>query len=456
VTAQRFSGWHRWTYSLCNVGIAVGTVPTTLLLLYYLTQVAGLRASVAGLVVALPKIWDALVDPMFGGWVDRFSVRIGGRSRVVLIAGIGFVGTLGLTFSLPQIHSSMQILVMVTLLQIISSTSQTALGVTQFALATEMTETPIGLSKLLSLAVVLSQILSVVFSILAPLLVAWSGGGSAGYSRMAAEMAALTGVALLGFMLVTRAVPVGKRSAASEAMPTWAALRATLSNRPFYFLIAFVLFTNTSVAILFGFLPFANQYVLGGNASGLSMLEGVLGVTVLLGMLLAPEFVRRLDAVVSMRICNLVVAGMSGLLFVASFGPIWTTWAVLAGAGLAAGVIGVLVQTATLIATGLELKKSVVVSMGFYLGIMLSGMKIGNSLGGFVSGQLLELVGFVSGNAQQSPTTLMWLRAGYTLVPVVFTLIAGVFLQRVRLPIAPPATTNTPDAALTEPNQAAL
>ena len=247
-------------------------------------------------------------------------------------AGIGFVGTLVLTFSLPQIHSSMQILVMVTLLQIISSTSQTALGVTQFALATEMTETPIGLSKLLSLAVVLSQILSVVFSILAPLLVAWSGGGSAGYSRMAAEMAALTGVALLGFMLVTRAVLVGKRSAASEAMPTWAALRATLSNRPFYFLIAFVLFTNTSVAILFGFLPFANQYVLGGNASGLSMLEGVLGVTVLLGMLLAPEFVRRLDAVVSMRICNLVVAGMSGLLFVASLGPIWTTWAVLAGA----------------------------------------------------------------------------------------------------------------------------
>ena len=454
MTVQRFDGWRRWGYALCNVGVGIGTVPTTLLLLYYMTQIAGLPASLAGLVVALPKLWDALVDPMFGGWVDRVSVRMGSRSRVVLISGAGFLLTLAFTFSLPKIHSSMQVLVMVTLLQIISSTSQTALGVTQFALATEMTDTPVALSKLLSLAAVTSQILSVVFSILAPLLVVWSGGGSAGYSRMAAETAAIAGIALLLFVLVTRSVPVGKRTAESEQMPAWMALRATAANRPFYLLIAFVLCANAAAAMLFGFLPFANQYVLGGNSSSLSVLEGVIGVTVLLGMLLAPQFVRRLDAMVSMRLCNMVVVGMMGLMFAASFGPLWTTWIALTGVGLASGVIGVLIQTATLMATRLELKKSAVVSMGFYLGIMLAGIKIGTSLGGFVSGQLLGMTGFVSGQVLQSPTTVMWLRAGYTVAPLLFTLIGTVFLNGVRLLATPPADAG--HLAPTEPGNAVV
>jgi GPH family glycoside/pentoside/hexuronide:cation symporter len=340
---------------------------------------------------------------------------------------------------------------MVTLLQIISSTSQTALGVSQFALATEMTETPVGLSKLLSLAAVTSQILTVVFSILAPLVIVWSGGGSAGYSRMAAETAAVAGLALLVFALATRDVPVGARSAESEEMPTRTALRATLANRTFYFLIAFVLCANAGAAMLFGFLPFANQYVMAGNSGSLSVLEGVLGVTVLLGMLLAPQFVSRLDAVVSMRYCNLFVACMMALLFAASFGPVWTTWAVMAGIGLASGVIGVLVQMATLIATRLELKHAVVVSMGFYLGIMLAGIKIGTSLGGFVSGQMLDLIGFVSGQALQSPTTLLGLRAGYTLAPLLFTVLGAMFLHRVRLPLTSP--TAAPGAEI-EPAQA--
>jgi len=80
---------------------------------------------------------------------------------------------------------------------------------------------------------------------------------------------------------------------------------------------------------------------------------------------------------------------------------------------------------------------------------MLAGIKLGNSLGGIASGSLLELIGFVPGGGAQSASTLQWLRTGYTLVPMVFTVAAGLFLHRVRLPVdSAPAAASATLAAL--------
>ncbi len=440
----RIGVWRRLGYTLCNVATAIGTVPTSLFLLYYLTEIVGLRAGLAGLVVALPKIWDALVDPMFGGWIDQVSMRSGGRAPVVLISSLGFLGSLVFVFALPEAHQApIQMLVIATLLLILSSTSQTALGVSQYAIATEMTGDSVELSRLMAWSAIVGQVFIVGGSIVAPMLIAWSGGGAAGYSRMALEAALLAGLAILVFVAVTRRVPIRAKMPESDGMSLWASLRATGANHAYYGIIGFVLCTNASAAILFGFMPFANQYVLGGDEGGLSMLEAVLGVTVLLGMALAPLFVRRLGAIPAMQRCNLVVAAMAALLFAASFGPIWTTWLAIGGMGVGSGIIGVLVQTATLDAARLRLKGAAMVALGFYLGIMVAGIKIGGSIGGFASGELLDAIGFVPGGAAQSAATLLGLRIGYTLVPMLFVLAAGMCLHRVKLPAQ---TEPVPDA----------
>jgi glycoside/pentoside/hexuronide:cation symporter, GPH family len=135
-----------------------------------------------------------------------------------------------------------------------------------------------------------------------------------------------------------------------------------------------------------------------------------------------------------MRLCNVAVGVFLGLMFFASFLPVWATWAMLACVGLASGIIGVLVQTSTLDAARLKTPGIAAISLGFYLGIMLAGIKLGNSLGGIASGELLQLIGFVPGGGAQSASTLQWLRTGYTVVPMLFTIIAGIFLHRVKLP----------------------
>lgn len=421
----------RWLgYTLCNVGVTWGSLPLNLLLLYYLTQIAGIPAGLAGLVIALPKIWDALVDPMFGGWVDQWSMRIGSRAPAIAIATLVFVSTLAAVFALPPGLPIYQVATIAVLLLILSSIAQTAIGVSQFAIATEMTKGQGELSGLLALAAITAQIPSVAGSIALPLLVANLGGGARGYSLMAMVMAGVVALALFGFILSTRAIPVRTVSDDAETRMIWRSLRRTIGNRSFYNFLGLVVCVNGSVVIMLGFLPFANQYVLRGDAGTLAMLEGTFGITVVLGMALAPFLLRRITAVTAMLASNIATAVAMVLLLLASYGPIAGSYAGLAVIGMGSGVIGVLIQTSILSAAQKKLADGTVVALGFYLGIMVASIKLGSSAGAFVSGQLLHLFGFVGGAAAQSPQAIAGLRLGYTIAPCMFVLVGTIFLYR--------------------------
>ncbi len=421
----------RWLgYTLCNIGVTWGSLPLNLLLLYYLTQVAGIPAGLAGLVIALPKIWDALVDPMFGGWIDQWSMRIGSRAPAIAIATLVFAATLAAVFALPPGLPVYQVATIAVLLLILSSVAQTAIGVSQFAIATEMTKGSGELSGLLALATITAQILSVAGSVALPLLVADLGGGARGYSLMAMVMAGVVALALFGFILSTRAIPVRTASGDPETRLIWRSLRRTVGNKSFYNFLGLVVCVNGSVVIMLGFLPFANQYVLHGDAGTLAFLEGTLGITVVIGMALAPFLLRRITAVTAMLVSNIATLVAMTLLLVASYGPIAATYAVLAVVGLGSGVVGVLIQTSILDAAQRKLADGTVVALGFYLGIMVASIKLGSSAGAFVSGQLLNLFGFVSAAATQSPQAMIGLRLGYTIVPSLFVLVGTIFLYR--------------------------
>ncbi len=439
---SRSNVWARVGYALGTSGINLGATPTSLFLLYYLTEIAGLRAALAGVAVALPKIWDAVVDPMFGGWIDRTAIRMGRRGPIVIVSGLAFLLSSLLTFMLPHLSSPLQLTFLVTLLLIISSTSQTAFNVSQYALASEMTASSRQLGGLLSLAGVVSQIFSIAGVALAPIIIDWAGGGATGYSRMALVFSVAAVPLLVAFFLATHRVPVIGHGSSEATLPLWTSIKATVENRPFYFLIAFLIFQGVGTAILFGFLPFANQYVLRGDAGSLSILEVVLFMSVMLGMPLTPLVLRRADTASAMRWCNAGIALSLTVLFAAGFGPTWCTWIAVAATGIASGAVGVLLQTAILEVARTKLRGALVVASGFYLGIMVAGTKLGTSAGGFVSGELLDLIGFVPGGGQQATSALIGLRAGYTLVPLVFVVIAGVFLRFVRLPPGDATTRN--------------
>jgi len=240
----------------------------------------------------------------------------------------------------------------------------------------------------------------------------------------------IAGVAFLGFVYMTRDVAVRAASFAAGGR-LWASIRATAKNKGFYWLMAFVMCQNASIVFLLSFFPFANQYVMRGTPRTLAILEAVVGVTVVGGMALAPRCVRRLGTLRSMRLCNLLAGAALAGLFGASFGPAWVAWLPAAGLGWGWGVIGILIQTAILDAARLERPGMPLVALGFYLGIMMAGIKLGTSAGGFLSGEVLDLAGFIPGGECQSLATLAGMRVGYVLLPLLFVGASELALRNV-------------------------
>ena len=77
------------TKLLFSTGDLTTSIPLAILMffqLYFLTDIAGLRPDLAGYAVGLPRIWDAVNDPLFGLISDRIRTRWG-RRRVLLLFG---------------------------------------------------------------------------------------------------------------------------------------------------------------------------------------------------------------------------------------------------------------------------------------------------------------------------------------------------------------------------------
>jgi GPH family glycoside/pentoside/hexuronide:cation symporter len=426
------SFWRRLGYGLGDAGLSFGSVPTNILFLYYLTEVVGVRAGLAGMAVALPKIWDALVDPMLGGWVDRLAMRIGRRAPIALISAAGFLAALFLMFSLPHFSSPWMVIAASTALLIVSSTTQTAFGVSQLALASDLTQGQTDLTSVLSTAAVMSLLFLVIGMTAVPLLIPWLGAGAEGYSGMSGVVAIVAAAAITTYSLSTWRVPVHRSRVAPSPTGFWTSIKATTQNNVFYYLIGFQVCYGIGAGIFASFLPFANQFVLSGDPKSLAALEGVGAVGAIAGLLIAPMLVRRFGPTNGIQMVNIAAAFSFVALFAASFGPIAASWLTVTMVGFCTGALGILLRTVLLDIAQRTLKNGLVPPLGLYLGILLAATKLGGSGGNFTVGELLDSIRFMPKLDHQSGPVILWLRLGYTLIPSLFFLVGGLFLLPVR------------------------
>ena len=95
-TNGKFGHGFKAGYGISELGLTGTEILIQLSLLYYYTQVIGLRAELVGLALAVAVIWDSLTDPIMGAISDRLFVRGHlNRHRIFILPG-GIL--LGLSF----------------------------------------------------------------------------------------------------------------------------------------------------------------------------------------------------------------------------------------------------------------------------------------------------------------------------------------------------------------------
>jgi GPH family glycoside/pentoside/hexuronide:cation symporter len=389
------------TLRLCGYGAGgfanmLAATPAAMLLLYFLTEFVHLEPWMAGLVLALPKLWDVVVDMPIGRYSDQLASRAHSRLRVGMWSAVALVALLPLTFLHPALTSKPLLAGFYVVIQVLQASAYTVFGVTYLALAGDLAPDTGQRNRLLTLLTFGSNLAAIALIICVPGLIRLGGGGERGYVYMTV-MVALAMTLMFGwFYGAVRNAPAKPAAlpGASAEMSLREGIAAILRNRAFLAIIIVVIAIGTAGGCLNALLAYENRYLLGRPPEDLFLLIGPILVGGFAGLPLAAPVLRRFGNTRTLNITLLALALLfvfywSGLLF--SSIPVIVVCGALFGACNSIAAV-------TLPAAALDTARSLQggPSVGLYLGMFLSAQKLGMSLGGVFSGGLLSIIGYHS------------------------------------------------------------
>ncbi len=126
-------------FGICDLG---GNLYFTIMgfyLLFFLTDIVGLPAGLAGTALMIGKIWDAITDPWVGYLSDRTSSGMGRRRPYILVGSVTLFIFMIVMFINPHIGNKYLLFLWVTLVYCLLNTAYTLVNIPYGALTPELT-----------------------------------------------------------------------------------------------------------------------------------------------------------------------------------------------------------------------------------------------------------------------------------------------------------------------------
>ncbi|MBA8952124.1 MFS transporter [Actinomadura namibiensis] len=243
-------------YGVGSVGTGVFSTVPGLLLLYYLTDVMGVSAAVAGAVLVAPKAWDVLLNPLVGAASDREAVRTGRRTRLLLAGAVALPVPFAAMFAVP-VGAPGFAAGWAGVAFLLAATAFACFQVPYVALPAEISGEPGERGRAMAWRVVCLTAGILLAGGLAPALAAAAGGGRAGYALMGVVVGLVMGAAMAAAALATRWIP--SRQGPRPLGPA-AAWRTARGNRPFFALLGAFTAQSLAVAVMLAGAPYAAAY----------------------------------------------------------------------------------------------------------------------------------------------------------------------------------------------------
>jgi len=251
----------RRTKLLFSTGDLSTSIPLAILMffqLYFLTDVAGLRPDLAGFAVGIPRIWDAINDPLFGLLSDRIRTRWG-RRRVLLLFGSVPLGLSFIFMWLVPNLAQIGLAFYYAIVFILFDTAFTVVHVGYNALTPEMTSDYDERSSLNGYRMVFS-ITGTLGAIILATVLGW-------YIEDSRTLFALLGIGLgvismIPPLIVFRITTELPADELPDPLPMKQALTQTLGNKPFRLVMGLYLLSWTTASILAAVLVYYANYFL--------------------------------------------------------------------------------------------------------------------------------------------------------------------------------------------------
>lgn len=415
-------------WAIGELGIATYIGITMSYLLFYLTQALGISPVWAGLALLIPRLWDALIDPLVGAISDRTRSRMGRRRPYLLVGGLTFGVMFAFLFQAPVNASEGVKIAYVIALYLLTSTAFTFYDVPYSSMAAEMTTDYRVRTRLTGFKMVAARIGILVAVIAAPLLFNSQETLVQGFAVMGMVAGAYMVLSGLLAFFATRDAPQIVQPA--EPFDLRAEYRALRENRPFLILWTTFLFQNFAIGASATTLIYLVIFVMKIDAA----LVGAMVATSAVGAMVATPFWVRLAQRGKQKAYAAGIVGAATLSLLMLFMP----------AGLPAALFVALFLIG-LVDGGTQLCPNAMVPdtveydeertgqrrEGAIFGTWLLCRKLGMAMGAFIASLFLSAFGFVAGAdaAAQGENALLGIRLSYTLVPCVLWVCAFFVLR---------------------------
>ncbi|HEX2130975.1 MAG TPA: MFS transporter [Actinophytocola sp.] len=427
----------RFGYALGSLSTgAFGTVPG-LLLLPYLTDTLGVSASVAGLLVLLPKAWDVLFNPVAGRISDRTTGRLGARRPYLIAGGIALAICFAGLFAGPDTGSATVDALYVAGMFLLCATAFAFFQVPYNALPAELTDDPGERTRLTAWRIAVLAIAILVSGAGAPA-VRDAVGGTAGYRVMGVAVAVLIVVGAVGVFLGTAKAPHAR---VLPSVSSWReVLAAVRDGRAFRWLLAAFVVQAVGIGVLLAGVDYLARVAIGDRSVQPLLFVAFVGPALLV-MPVWQRVATRYGKRVGYVLATLVfAAGALGLLGtrVLPVGAVIACAAVV-GVGYAGIQVFPLAMLPDVISA--EERRTGQIRAGLFAGVWTAGETLGLALGPALYGLVLALGGYVSSSAgedvAQPAGAVTAVVLGIGLVPALFALAGLPLLRRTILEVRP-------------------
>ncbi|MCP5042351.1 MAG: MFS transporter [bacterium] len=413
-------------YSLGDHAINVQLAATSLFYLFFLTEVAGLRPWLAGLVLLVGRMVDAFTDPAMGRLSDSTRWRAGRRRPYFLIGALPFGISFTLLWAALPLHGDIALFAAYSALYVVNTLSSTVLAVPYMALLPEMASSYQERTSANTIRQVGVVIALMLVAVAVRPVVEWFGGGAQGWSRVGLVMGIWIAVPWLVVYRVSFERPDFQRPAQGSLLQGF---RDLARHRAYLWLGGLYIASRIALDIVGAVLIFWFTYWLR-RPGDFSLALGLMLLTVVLAMPMWLWLSRFYDK------RTLFVVGASwwvliqlGLFLVGPDDPRWVVFALIGLAGIGYGVTDMMPWSMLGDVIDADEAHSGERREGMYAGLFTFLRKLGGATGVAAAGFALEVAGFVPG-AEQDEAALWAIRILGTLVPVLFLVTASALALR--------------------------
>lgn len=262
---EKVSARVKWFYGFGDIGFSLTNTILSVYFALFLTDVVGVKPSVAALAIFIGSTWDYVNDPLVGWLSDRTHTRWGRRRPFLLFGAFPYALAFILLWWKPPLEGTIALAIYYSLAFALYDTAATFVYMPFYALTPELTSDYDERTSLTSVR----MFFSILGSLLAFTLPLWIVGG---FSPENADRVLTMGTVFGLFSAIPLLLVFANTRERTEfanlkpALSVKESVRVTWQNRPFVFGLTMFLFNGVTMSIIQVILLYYVKYVVEREA----------------------------------------------------------------------------------------------------------------------------------------------------------------------------------------------